>query len=83
VVSDQPALDKLDALGLRGWAAVVDCTRLGALKPHPDGLRAALCALGCTASRALFVGDRWDSDGRAAALAGCAFLHIDDPSLPR
>lgn len=77
LVSDHPALDKLEALGVGGWAAVVDCTALGALKPLPDGIHAAAAQLGFPAGQILHVGDRWDTDGLAAAAAGCAFLHVD------
>lgn len=76
VVSDHAALDKLAAMGLGGWAAVVDCSALGALKPLPDGLWAASAQLGVPPSEILHVGDRWDTDGAAAAAAGCAFAHV-------
>ena len=83
VVSDHAALDKLSAMGLGGWAAVIDCSALGALKPLPDGLWAASAQLGVPIGRVLHVGDRWDTDGRAAEAAGCAFLHVDTPDLVR
>lgn len=83
VVSDHAALDKLAAMGLGGWAAVIDCSAMGALKPLPDGLWAAAAAVGVPASRVLHVGDRWDTDGRAAAAAGCGFLHVEAPDLVR
>lgn len=75
VVSDHAALDKLGAMGLGGWTAVVDCSALGALKPLPDGLWAAASTLGVTPHQLLHVGDRWDTDGLAAAAAGCGFVH--------
>ena len=78
VVSDHGALDKLAAMGLSGFAAVIDCGALGAYKPAPDGLWAAAATLGIPASELLHVGDRWDTDGLAAARAGCEFLHIRD-----
>lgn len=77
VVSDHPALDKLQAMGIGGWSAVIDCGALGAYKPLPDGLQAAAAQLGVRAGELLHVGDRWDTDGLAAAAAGCAFLHVD------
>lgn len=83
VVSDHPSLDKLAAMGLGGWTAVVDCTALGALKPLPDGIWAAAAALGIPPSEILHVGDRWDTDGGAAAAAGCAFLHISQIKAQR
>lgn len=70
-VSDYPARAKLEALGLAGgWAAVVDCGALGALKPLPDGLRAAARAMGVSPERVLHLGDRPDTDGEMAAAAG-------------
>ncbi|RME23854.1 MAG: HAD family hydrolase [Deltaproteobacteria bacterium] len=76
VVSDHPALDKLAAMGLGGWAAVVSCRALGALKPLPDGLHAAAAQLGVPVRRILHVGDRPETDGAMAAAAGAAFLDV-------
>ena len=78
VVSDHPALKKLNLMGLDGWSSIISCRRLGALKPNPDGLWAAAAQMGVSPSELLHVGDRWDTDGAAAAVAGCAFLHIDE-----
>ena len=84
VVSDYPALDKLDGLGLGGFAVAIDCRALGALKPLPDGLWAAAAQLGSAPARTLHVGDRWDTDGEAAARAGFRFIHVEDlPSARR
>lgn len=74
VVSDHPSMDKLARMGLGGWSAVIDCSALGALKPLPDGLWAAAATLGLRPREILHVGDRWDTDGLAAAAAGCGFL---------
>lgn len=84
VVSDYPALDKLEGLGLGGWVAVVDCRALGALKPLPDGIAAAAAILGISAGEIVHVGDRWETDGLAAARAGARFLHVEqiDPANP-
>ncbi len=76
VVSDHPALDKLSAMGLGGWAAVVSCRRLGALKPLPDGLHAAAAQLGVPVRSMVHVGDRADTDGAMAAAAGAAFVDV-------
>ena len=67
-----------------GFSVVISCRTLGALKPLPDGLHAAASQLGVPVSELLHVGDRWDTDGRAAAAAGCHFRHIDeiDPHDP-
>jgi len=84
VVSDYPGLTKLAGMGLDGFSVVISCRTLGALKPLPDGLHAAASQLGVPVSELLHVGDRWDTDGRAAAAAGCHFRHIDeiDPHDP-
>ncbi len=81
VVSDYPALSKLEGMGLSGWTAVIDCRALGAFKPHPDGLLVAAATLGITAASLLHVGDRWDTDGGAASAAGTRFLHV--AQIPR
>lgn len=75
VVSDYPALEKLDALDLT-FDIVVDCRALGALKPHPDGLLTAARLFGVAPCRLLHVGDRWDTDGLAAAAAGVRFVPV-------
>ena len=76
VVSDYPGLQKLDCLGV-DVDLVIDCTALGALKPLPDGLLAAARQMGVAPGRLLHVGDRWDTDGLAAAAAGAAFVPVD------
>jgi beta-phosphoglucomutase-like phosphatase (HAD superfamily) len=76
VVSDYPALEKLDALGLP-FDIVIDCNALGALKPLPDGLLAAARQVGVPPCRLLHVGDRWDTDGLAAAAAGTNFVPVE------
>jgi HAD superfamily hydrolase (TIGR01549 family) len=84
VISDYPGLAKLEGMGLDGFSVVISCRTLGALKPLPDGLHAAASQLGVPINQLLHVGDRWDTDGRAAAAAGCQFRHIDeiDPQDP-
>lgn len=82
IVSDYPALFKLNAMGLTGFSPIIDCQELGALKPLPDGLWAAAAQMGCPPSKILHVGDRWETDGDSAARFGCRFVHIDElPSL--
>ncbi len=74
-VSDYPPAAKLAALGLgEGWAAAVDCSALGALKPLPDGLLAAAAAMGVAPEQVVHVGDREDTDGEMAARAGAVAL---------
>ena len=75
VVSDYPARIKLRAMGL-SFDLVVDCRALGALKPLPDGLHVAAALTGASPSQTLFIGDRWDTDGEAAAAFGARFLPV-------
>jgi len=88
VVSDFPAAEKLEALGLLEypWAAVIDASALGALKPLTAPFQEALDALGVPAERALHVGDRFDCDVVGARRAGMpAALRYDGrrpPALP-
>lgn len=77
IVSDHPALNKLHNRRA-GWTAVVSCRALGALKPSPDGLWAAAAQMGVPPAEMLHVGDRWETDGRAAAAAGCPFAHVSE-----
>ncbi|MFT4979076.1 MAG: FMN phosphatase YigB (HAD superfamily) [Myxococcota bacterium] len=79
VFSDHPALKKLAVRGEQaGWTAVISGRRLGALKPSPDGLWAVAATLGVPLASVLHVGDRWETDGLAAAEAGAVFAHVDD-----
>jgi len=82
IVSDHPTLTKLASLGEQlpdgGMGASLDAAALGALKPLPDALLAAAATLGLPPAQVLHVGDRWDTDGRAAAAAGAPFLHVDE-----
>jgi HAD superfamily hydrolase (TIGR01509 family) len=73
VLSDYPAADKLDALGLAEHFELVlsaDDPAIGAFKPDPRGLEVTLARLGVDASEAFYVGDRADVDAVAAIAAG-------------
>lgn len=73
VFSDYPAARKLAALGV---AALVDAVRsahdpaVGRFKPAPDGLLAVAAALDVPPGECIYVGDRPQVDGAAAAAAG-------------
>ena len=75
VLSDYPAADKLDALGLKA-DIVVSATDndVGILKPHPRGLSALLARAGRGAGEAVMIGDRADRDGAIASRLGTRFL---------
>jgi HAD superfamily hydrolase (TIGR01509 family) len=80
LVSDYPAIRKLDALGARDLFEVVvasgEPNGPGRLKPAPDGYLRAARALGVAPEYCLVVGDREDADGAAARAAGMAFRRI-------
>jgi HAD superfamily hydrolase (TIGR01549 family) len=79
VLSDYPAADKLEALGLSHLVSLVLCTTdplINALKPHPRGFLQACRAWGLASREVLYVGDRPDVDAVGACRAGmrCAIL---------
>jgi HAD superfamily hydrolase (TIGR01549 family) len=80
LVSDYPALRKLEALGASSlFETIVASGEPGGprrLKPHPDGLLRAAAALEVEPSSCLVIGDRDDADGEAARAAGMAFRKI-------
>lgn len=77
IVSDYPALAKLEALGVKDlFDRVTACGEPDGparLKPAPDGYLLAAKALGVEPSRCLVIGDRADADGAAATAAGMSF----------
>jgi FMN phosphatase YigB (HAD superfamily) len=81
VLSDYPAQDKLEALGLEAdlvvWAGDAG---VGRLKPHPRGLRQILARTGISAERTLVVGDRADRDGAVAAQVGAQAVLVGRPA---
>lgn len=72
VISDYRVEDKLAAMGLAElpWSALVAADHLGALKPHRRAFDHAAALLGVPPERILHVGDRVDTDVRAAEAAG-------------
>jgi HAD superfamily hydrolase (TIGR01549 family) len=75
IVSDHPSPAKLAALEQTdGWACIVDCSSLGALKPLPDGLQQAAQQMDIPVEAIILVGDRQDSDGEMAENAGTRAL---------
>ncbi|HLV68826.1 MAG TPA: HAD-IA family hydrolase [Polyangiaceae bacterium] len=80
VVSDYPALAKLEALRARELFEVVIANGepFGPrrLKPDPDGYLKAAQALGVPPRSCLVIGDRDDADGAAARSAGMSFCHV-------
>jgi phosphoglycolate phosphatase/putative hydrolase of the HAD superfamily len=79
VVSDYPAEEKLQALGIDAYFCCVISSsdpRVRRFKPAPDGILAALRELEIDPSNAIYIGDRPEVDGEAAKSAGtgCAIL---------
>jgi phosphoglycolate phosphatase/putative hydrolase of the HAD superfamily len=80
VVSDYPASDKLEALGVRPLFDVVVASGEpdgpGRLKPWPDGYLLAARRLAVDPSDCLVLGDRPETDGQAAQRAGMRFRRV-------
>ena len=75
IYSDYPVENKLRALGIRADACYTSAdARIGSMKPDPKGIAVILEDLGCPASEALMIGDRYEKDGLAAA--GCQVDYI-------
>jgi FMN phosphatase YigB (HAD superfamily) len=79
VLSDYPAEDKLCAMGLRNYFDVVVSAsdpEVQCFKPSPRGLEIILRRLGLEKHEALYIGDRPQVDGAAAAAVSvpCAIL---------
>lgn len=72
VISDYRVEDKLAAMGLADlpFSALVAADQLGALKPHRRAFDRAAELLGVPPERITHVGDRVDTDVRAAEAAG-------------
>ncbi len=72
VLSDYPALKKIEALGLQSYFSLVLCggdPEIGAFKPNPRGFLAACDRWDIEPADVLYVGDRVDADAAGAAAA--------------
>jgi putative hydrolase of the HAD superfamily len=68
---------KFDALALSDYFdATFYCDEIGAPKPHPCGLEAALSQLSGCVETAWMVGDNPETDGAAAAALGIRFIRV-------
>ena len=75
VVSDYEPEAKLEALGLGGrFDGAYAAEEVGRLKPDPAVFRRALADLRIPPEALLHLGDRAETDGAAAAAAGCRAL---------
>lgn len=75
VLSDYPAGQKLEALGLEAdiLVSAVD-PEVDRLKPHPAGLTRVLDLAHVSPREGLLIGDRDDRDGESARRVGMAYL---------
>ncbi len=81
VFSDYPAENKLRTMGLDKYFDVVVSAQdaeVQRFKPDPRGLEVTLRRLGVSKADAVYVGDRVDVDGAAAAAAGIRFVMAGD-----
>ncbi|MGE4222560.1 MAG: HAD family hydrolase [Vicinamibacterales bacterium] len=79
VVSDYPAAEKLEALGVSryiGALVTAQDPEVQRFKPDPRGLVVTLNRLGVAADRAIYFGDRLDVDAVAAERAGVAYVLV-------
>ncbi len=78
VYSDYPVEDKLSELGI-----VADKTfcstqeNIAQLKPSENGLMIICKSFQCNTKQALYIGDREDTDGESARLAGMPFFKVN------
>jgi putative hydrolase of the HAD superfamily len=71
IVSDYPAVGKLNALGLKADHVVcASDPRVGVLKPNPRSLEILIEAAGATPDQTVLIGDRANRDGLAATRIG-------------
>jgi len=78
VFSDYPANEKMLALGLKAdrYFCSTD-PEISQLKPSAKALQHICTEMNCNISETLLIGDRDDTDGESARLAGMAYLIID------
>ncbi|MDA1162341.1 MAG: HAD hydrolase-like protein [Planctomycetota bacterium] len=80
LVSDYPARQKLDALGITSLfdhvVANGEVNPPVELKPAPAGYLRAAELLGVAVEECVVLGDRSDADGKAAKAAGMMFRHV-------
>ena len=88
ILSDYPAVAKLEAMGLETMFDVfvsAQDAEVNRFKPHPGGLVAAMRRLGAHPAQTLYVGDRPEVDGTVARSAGVPCVIIGrrgSPSAP-
>lgn len=81
VLSDYPAVAKLEAMALRA-DHVVSAAEVGFLKPHPAGLQRLMALAGVAPHETVLIGDRQERDGEAARRAGAHCLLRSSRPVP-
>ncbi len=75
ILSDYPARDKLEALGLRAdYFIAAGDPEVQLMKPHPAGLQRLMLLAGEPPDATILIGDRPERDGEAARRAGVQVL---------
>jgi putative hydrolase of the HAD superfamily len=82
VYSDYPVSDKLKAIGFAPDAAY-SADDVGCLKPSPDGLLHILKENAAKASECLFIGDKFEKDGKCAENTGMDYYIIPQSRFKR
>jgi len=82
VYSDYPVADKLEALGFTPDVAY-SADDVGCLKPSPDGLLHILKENNVKASDCLFIGDKFEKDGKCAENAGMDYYILHQSRIKR
>jgi HAD superfamily hydrolase (TIGR01549 family) len=85
ILSDYPAVKKLQALGIRHHFSLVLCggdPEIAAFKPSPRGFLAASARWQLEPSEILYVGDRPDADAAGAAAANMPAVIVTDADVP-
>ena len=82
VYSDYPVTEKLNALGFTPDAAY-SADDAGCLKPSPEGLLKILRENGLAAADCLFIGDKYDKDGKCAENTGMKYIILPQGKAKR
>jgi HAD superfamily hydrolase (TIGR01549 family) len=78
IYSDYPADEKLAALGISADKTFCSTDKtINCLKPNKKGLINICQFFDCDITEAIFIGDRVDTDGESAKMAGIKFLKVD------
>jgi len=78
VYSDYPVDEKLSAFGVKADKTFCSTNKnISQLKPTPKGLNLICQSFQCAIDKALFIGDREDTDGESARMAGMQFLKVE------